>query len=122
MSNLGSLNRNGRHMACKTGLLVGVLLTWAVLAAAAMACGGERDQRDSSEIVTGMIVEVEARSMVDLDSLTVRDAGGTTWRFVAREVRGFTPSHLNEHRVLGQAVTVSFHRENGELIVETITD
>ena len=122
MTNLVTSNRNGRDADGNKGLLSWVLLACAAFAAAAWACGGDSDRQDPSETITGMIVEVEAGSLIDLDSLTVRDAAGTTWRFVSRNFRGFTPSHLNEHRVQGQSVTVAFHRENGDLIIDAITD
>ena len=59
-----------------------------------------------------------------LESLTLVDENGTRWMFEARgrQVEGFTPSHVREHMVLGQPVRVTFHRENGALIINDITD
>ena len=70
-----------------------------------------------------MVVEVEAASLLELKSLIVLDDAGKEWTFVARGYRGsFTPSHLNEHRVVGDPIAVTFHRENGDLVVDDITD
>ena len=76
------------------------------------------------ESVRGMVLEVEAESLISLASLDVQTDDGTVWRFEGRGkvVPGFTPSHLNEHKLLGQSVSVVFYREGEMLALYDITD
>ena len=78
----------------------------------------------SSETVRGLLQEVNAKSLFELDSFTLMDVGGVRWSFDAqgKSWGELTPSHLREHMVLGLPVTVRFHRENGVLIVDAIDD
>lgn len=75
-----------------------------------------------TEIVRGLVLEVNAKSLLDIESLTIVDNVGNTWNFNAKGFRGFTPSHLNEHRVLGDPIAVTFHRIEGDLVIEEIID
>ena len=76
------------------------------------------------ESVRGMVLEVEAESLISLAALEVRSDDGAVWRFEGRGkvVSGFTPSHLNEHKLLGQSVAVTYYREGEKLILHDITD
>lgn len=76
------------------------------------------------EEVRGMVLEVEAESLISLAALEIQDDEGNTWRFEGRGkvVPGFTPSHLNEHKLLGQSVLVVFYREGEMLALYDITD
>ena len=76
------------------------------------------------ESVRGMVLQVEQESLISLDALEIQDDEGKVWRFEGRGkvVAGFTPSHLNEHKLLGQSVEVAFYREGGALVLEDITD
>ena len=106
-------------------ITLGLLLI--ALTAGALACGGNsaRDSAiEAAETVQGFLQEVKSVSLLELESLTLVDERGTRWTFEAsgRQVEGFTPSHLREHMVLGQPVIVTFHRENGALVINDITD
>lgn len=76
------------------------------------------------ESVRGMVLDVESESLISLAALEVQDDDGTIWSFEGRGkvVPGFTPSHLNEHKLLGQSVLVTFYREGELLILHDITD
>ena len=76
------------------------------------------------EEVRGMVLEVVPESLISLAALEVVDAEGKVWRFEGRGkvVSGFTPSHLNEHKLLGQEVLVVYYREREELVIHDITD
>ena len=96
---------------------------------ALVSCDGSREDSNAGEELTfetvrGMVLEVEAESLISLAALEVQDTDGNVWRFDGRGkvVPGFTPSHLNEHKLLGQAVEVTYYREGGELILRDITD
>ena len=98
---------------------VATLLAVCVLAIGALACGPS--QRPTKE-VTGAVLEVQATSLTDLESMAVRDESGVTWRFEARGYRRESPSHLRVHMVQGLLVTVRYHEEQGSLVIDEITD
>ncbi|MCY4577929.1 MAG: hypothetical protein OXD31_02675 [Chloroflexi bacterium] len=76
------------------------------------------------EEVRGMVLEVEPESLISLVALEVVDTEGKVWRFEGRGkvVPDFTPSHLNEHKLLGQEVLVIYYRDGEELVIHDITD
>ena len=73
-------------------------------------------------IVTGFVVELESTSLVDLYSLTVVDESQREWYFLADGYKGFTPSHLKQHMLLGDQVLVIFHIESEEMLIDKIDD
>lgn len=81
-------------------------------------------EEPGQDIVRGAILRVESLSLTELGVLEIRDDEGKVWRFEARGKRFalFTPSHLNEHQVLGLKVAVHYHREADSLIIDDITD
>ena len=88
-----------------------------------LGCNSEVNRSSQeTEIIRGLILEVNAKSLLDIESLTIVDNVGNKWNFNAMGFRGFTPSHLNEHRVLGDPITVTFHRAEGALVIEEISD
>ena len=104
---------------------VGLLLM--ALVEATTTCGGDSGrlpQPEDGETVRGLVYEVSASSLLDLDFLVLEDDAGVTWRFEARGKRyvQFTPSHIRHHMVLGSPLTVTFHREDGHLIADRIED
>ncbi len=93
----------------------------------APACGGDSGQEPGDgevETVRGLIQEVNARSLLELDTLIVKDADGAAWVFQGGGtiISGFTPSHLRDHMLQGHSVSVAFHRENGVLIIDDLED
>ena len=111
-----------------------ILKHWAILGivilvsiTSALACSGGSTTEsiaDVTERVEGLIQDVEAKSLLELQSLTLRDDNGETLRFEAngKILAEFPPSHLREHMVLGLRVTVVFHREGDTLILDDVTD
>ena len=104
-------------------LLVVLLSTIATLWLAT-ACGGNGTPTRAPDTlnVHGLVVEVAAKSLTDLASLTVRDEMGSLWIFTAEGFVGMTPSHLTEHRLLGEPVTVSYKETPDGLVALRITD
>ena len=100
-------------------LAVGVLV---LVVAACGADGANVPQAESTATVRGAIVAVNTESLLELTSLDLQDEAGTRWHFEARHFTGLTPSHLGEHMVQGLPIIVMYHRENGVLIIDEITD
>ena len=73
--------------------------------------------------IVGHVLEVTARSLVEVDTLKVVTEDGTEWEFKGGEFPGFTPSHLEEHQALGKPVRVFYIREeDGSLRIVRIED
>ena len=113
-----------------SGFRLAAVSALAMLVALSLAaCGSEGAEVGESggatpETVRGMVLEVEAESLISLRALKIQDEDGVVWRFEGRGkvVPGFTPSHLNEHKLLGQSVEVAFYREGDALVLQDITD
>ena len=83
-----------------------------------LAVGCNDDQDDATQIetkkVSGLITNVEARSLLELESLEVTDEEGTVWSFqasrggTAGSGHDFPPSHLREHMVQGVPIIVTY--------------
>ena len=76
----------------------------------------------TTSTVTGLVVDLESTSLIDLYSLTVVDGSHIEWYFLADGYKGFTPSHLKQHMLLGDPVAVVFHIESGEMLIDNIDD
>ena len=92
-----------------------------LLACAGVAgCGGEPEVRTAR----GYVVGVESKTLLELDFVQVRTEAGETIELSARGklFPGFSPAHLREHMIQGLPVTVTYHRENGELVLDDVRD
>ena len=72
--------------------------------------------------IRGLVVDVLAKSLTTLQSLTIRDGGGMLWSFVADGPVGLTPSHLREHQAFGLNVTVRYRETQGGLLAVSVSD
>lgn len=82
-----------------------------------MGCGG------GERTVRGIVIEVEARSFAEVAVLTIEEEDtGKVWTFQADGPVGFTPSHIREHMMQGQAVTVRFQERDGLFVAHLVTD
>ena len=73
--------------------------------------------------VRGRVVEVVGRSIVELETLRIRDEAGMVWTFSAPEgFIGLTPSHLREHQLLGRSVLVTYVSRGDELVAMDLSD
>ncbi len=84
------------------------------------ACDGGSDVRTAR----GYVVGVESKSLLDLELVRVRTEAGETVELSAKGklFPGFSPSHLREHMVQGLPVTVRYHQEGGELVLDEVRD
>lgn len=98
-----------------------------LLMSALAACSADASDAASQprlQFVRGQVLQVEARSLIELEALEIQDADGAIWRFEGRGkvIAGFAPSHLNEHKLLGLSVEVAFYREGDALVLYDVTD
>ena len=93
------------------------------LALAAMMAAGACGGTDVLEI-QGQIEEVNARSIITLESLTIRDETGKIWTFnsFAQGFVGFTPSHLLEHQALAKPIIVFYTETPDGFMALRVTD
>ena len=114
------------HSAYKdTGRLVAIAALMSTMLFTLVAACGETPPRTGAESeVRGMVQAVEPRSLLDIESLTVVDEEGVVWIFQGgpRTPAGFTPSHLREHMLQGEPVSVFYHAEGEALVIDDITD
>ena len=103
-----------------------VWLATCALAVTAMACAGNAvggADGGAAASVKGVIIQVDASSLIDLKSMDLKDENGDSWHFVAsEEYEGFPPSHLREHMVQGLPIMVTYHEEGGSLVVDDVKD
>lgn len=101
--------------------LLAFLMLPVAVQTAALSCQG--DASHATEQVRGRIVEVQASSLLTLTSMAVVDDSGRRWEFVAQGgYQGFPPSHLREHMLLGQPVTVTYRRRGDLLVLVEVAD
>jgi hypothetical protein len=79
---------------------------------------------DRGDTVTGQIVSVEQASLTTISRLTIKDDAGKQWTFQGDGTfAGFTPSHIEQHRALGESLTVEYEEsDSGELTIVAISD
>ncbi len=88
----------------------------ALFAALTFACGG------GERSVEGIITNVDAASLTQVETFTVRDNANNTIVFrIAPDARqdledGFVPSHLREHALAVEQVKVFYRVEDGEFL------
>ena len=116
----------GSGPAIKTTRTIGPIVM--ALALVAVACGGSSNiqsaEGSESKTVRGLIQEVEAKNLLELESLVIRTDSGEVFVLEARsgDSRYFPPTDLRQHMVLGAVVTIMFHRQDGVLIIDRIED
>jgi hypothetical protein len=83
------------------------------------ACGGGDD---SPGTVHGKLTDVQTRSFTEIESFSLLDEGGETWLFDTEGPLELTPSHLREHMLVGEEVSVEYERRDGGLVAVSISD
>ena len=97
----------------------------AVLAVAVLALfsAGACDTTGSAEAtVTGHVIDVSEKSLLEIDVLRIEDGEGAEWRFSGRGYRGVSPSHLRQHMIQGFQVVVTYRDEGESLVIRDIRD
>jgi hypothetical protein len=67
-------------------------------------------------------VLVTPRSLTEVETLRIRDAGGKIWTFTTQGPLEFTPSHLLSHQLQGQSVLVTYVAKGDALVAVKIED
>ncbi|MGB2694625.1 MAG: hypothetical protein WBD55_05490 [Dehalococcoidia bacterium] len=102
-------------------IALGLALT-AVAACALVACGSDDGASANEQSVSGVIIDVVAPSLTELNSFTLRSTDGRDLVFhIAPDARpepaeGFVPGHLRTHAVEAARVKVFYRQEDGELL------
>jgi hypothetical protein len=89
------------------------------------ACGSETQPGTPSAEqleVTGIVLDVAAGSLTQIETLSVQDDTGVKWDFEAEDYKGWLPSHVRDHMVQGSPIIVTYHEEAGLLVVDEIED
>ncbi len=78
---------------------------------------------DALKNVRGLLTDVQARSISQVETLTVEEQGtGKQWMFQTDGDIGPTPSHLRAHMLQGEPVTVHYMERDGRLLAVKVTD
>lgn len=93
-----------------------------VLAALLVACGGGSGEHS----VVGVIIDVKATSITEIDTFTLRDNQGNQIVFhiapdAARDPEeGFVAGHLRSHALAAEKVRVTYRKQGDELLAEKL--
>ena len=82
------------------------------------------DTAESHSSFTGTVTGFEAKSLLELESITVANESGEALEFYAdgRRFEEFTPAHVREHMVLGDQVEVTYLESGGRLLIVSLQD
>ena len=90
------------------------------LAFVLLACG------PANTSVAGFVTDIEAKSLTEVDSFTLRTPEGDEMTFRVGNVElddgAFPVSHLREHMALGQGVAVAYRDEGSERVAYRLGD
>ena len=98
------------------------------LAVVVVALGGcdqaAEGPADVHSSFTGTVKNFEAKSLLELESITVVTESGEALEFFADGGRfeEFTPAHVREHMVLGDLVEVTYRESGGRLLIVSLRD
>lgn len=90
-----------------------------LVAAAALACEPTLQQQ------SGVVIEVDSPALGRVDSFTLLTPEGEMLDFDTTEMEfraEFPASHLNEHKVLGDRIEVTFRQDGDRLVVTQLDD
>ncbi|HYY88062.1 MAG TPA: hypothetical protein VFA49_04645 [Chloroflexota bacterium] len=82
----------------------------------------------ATHTVRGVLVDVQSRSLQQLDSFTVRTDDGQELTFSpapnfnANESHAMNPGHMRQHMALADPVTVTYREEDQRLVALSATD
>ena len=106
------------------------LLGFFAVVLTAVDCGGDgKDETEEAILqVRGLVTDVQARSLLELESLQVVDEQNTVWDFrgapqrVTDRGHDYSPSHLRQHMVQGVPIIVTYTEKDGVLTIVSISE
>lgn len=109
---------------------IAVLLGFLAVLLISADCGGDGkvDTGEPPLQVRGVVTDVQARSLLELESLRVVDEQNTVWDFqpgpegVTGSGHDYTPSHLRQHMVQGAPIIVTYREKDGVLTIVSISE
>lgn len=95
-----------------------------IVAVLVAACGsGGGGSNGGTETLAGVIVEIDARSIEDIESFTLLHHGREHEVVVTGQTQfAFAPGHLSEHRATSEPVEVEVERRDGVSYALTVRD
>lgn len=93
--------------------------------APATAAASENAPDDAAILsIRGNVLEVQPYGIIAIETLRIIDESGAEWLFDGRRkvIPDFTPSHLNDHKLLGESVQVMYYRDGNALVIHSIAD
>jgi hypothetical protein len=81
--------------------------------------------RPAARTEVGIVVSVEAVSLTDVRSFTIRTHDGRTVAFRVGQLENgaqFPPGHLGEHQATGSPIEVTYRDEGGEHVAIRLDD
>ena len=72
--------------------------------------------------VEGLVTDLEARSLVEVERFTIEDEEGKVFTFTTEGFIGFTTSHFREHMMLAEPVRVRYRKDGDTLIAAFVED
>ena len=74
---------------------------------------------------TGVVIDIDSPALGRVDSFTLLTTKGERLEFDSADLRfrpEFPAAHLSEHRVVGDAIVVTYRRDGQQLVVTQLDD
>ncbi len=99
-----------RHLSAYVFFILAMALLFS------LSCGDKLSELD------GLVTDVEARSVVEVERFTIEDEEGRVFTFTTEGFIGFTTSHFREHMMLAEPVRVRYRKDDDTLIAAFVED
>jgi hypothetical protein len=94
----------------------------AVLALTLLLAASACNREPATLVARGLVISVQVASFSRIGTFELRTDDGQVLTFGVEGDPGTTPSHLREHMVLAEPVTVTYHRAGDQLVATRIDD
>ena len=99
-----------------------ITITALFLISITLSCDSEGEIQDVS-FVSGYVVNVESLSLKKLKSFELIDQKDRKiFLIVQGDLGKFSPSHMRQHMLIGEPITVKYFVKDGKNIVESVED
>ena len=93
--------------------------------AGACACSSVAPETPQYDPYVGVVIAVDAASLTDIRSFTIRTRGGSTYEFklgTLENATEFSPSHLTEHMATSAPIRVWYRMEGSQAVAYRLED